>query len=167
MWKLIQGRVVYNTPLGWILPHFRGKSLTRLSFPEQDLETALGSFPQGSLPQREIELLARWLEAYFSQREEKLNLQLEPEGTAFAQGVWQATKKIPFGQTRSYSWVAQSIGRPKAVRAVGGALKRNPLPLVIPCHRVIYAQGGIGGYGGNLEKLLRIKEKLLSWEVSP
>ena len=148
MWKVIQRRVVYNTPLGWILAHFEDSSLTRLSLPQPDLDDAVADFPCGSPPQREIERLERWLEAYF----------------AHCRQVWRQTCQIPPGQTRSYGWVAKGVGKPKAARAVGGALRRNPLPLVIPCHRVISASGGLGGYGGSDRENIRLKASLLAWE---
>ena len=72
--------------------------------------------------------------------------------TAFQWRVLQATLKIPLGETRSYQWVARQIGCPKAVRAVGQALRKNPYPLIIPCHRVIKADGSPGGYGGKYGK---------------
>lgn len=165
MWKIIQRRVVYNTPLGLILAHFQDTSLTRLSLPEQELAPVLAAFPAGSLPKREIELLSAWLEAYFSRQQAQLPLSVAPHGTTFCQKVWRATCQIPFAQTRSYSSLAEAIGLPQGQRAVGGALRRNPLPLVIPCHRVIRADGALGGYGGSMPQRLKIKEKLLAWEV--
>ena len=81
-------------------------------------------------------------------------------GTAFQQAVWRALKTIPCGQTRSYGWVAQKIGRPKASRAVGAACGANPVPMVVPCHRVIAGDGSIGGFGGGLP----MKRQLLQAE---
>ena len=80
--------------------------------------------------------------------------------TPFQQAVWQATQDIPYGETRSYGWVAQQIGRPRAARAVGQALGANPTPIIVPCHRVIAADGGLGGFGGNLD----MKRRLLALE---
>lgn len=81
--------------------------------------------------------------------------------TEFQWRVLAATLKIPLGETRSYKWIAQKIGRPKAVRAVGQALRKNPYPLIIPCHRVIRADGNLGYYGGKDDPR---KAKLLSME---
>jgi O-6-methylguanine DNA methyltransferase len=81
-------------------------------------------------------------------------------GTEFQQSVWRALRKIPPGQTRSYGEVAQSIGKPNAVRAVGGACGANPIPLLVPCHRVLAAHHQIGGFGGGLDW----KRKLLAHE---
>lgn len=81
--------------------------------------------------------------------------------TTFERKVLAATAKIPIGETRSYQWIAQKIGRPKAARAVGQALKKNPFPLIIPCHRVIHEDGRWGGYAGGGP---REKRKLLELE---
>ncbi|MBU2540397.1 MAG: MGMT family protein [Candidatus Omnitrophica bacterium] len=83
--------------------------------------------------------------------------------TEFSKGVLRATYKIPLGQTRSYQWVASKIGRPKACRAVGAALKKNPYPLLIPCHRVVRINGEIGGYSRGIRKkkdLLAIEKEI-------
>jgi O-6-methylguanine DNA methyltransferase len=81
-------------------------------------------------------------------------------GTAFDRKVWNVLLSIPYGQTRSYAWVAKRIGRPRAFRAVGRSCGRNPIPIVVPCHRVISKSGGLGGYTGGLQ----FKERLLSLE---
>jgi len=85
---------------------------------------------------------------------------LDAAGTAFQKSVWREMRKIPFGRTKSYGEVAQAIGKPKAVRAVGGACGANPIPVLVPCHRVLAAHGKIGGFGGGLEW----KRKLLTRE---
>lgn len=84
--------------------------------------------------------------------------------TGFQKKVFRVVAKIPLGQTRSYQWVAKKIGNPKAVRAVGQALKSNPYPLLIPCHRVIHQDGSLGGYCGKAES--NRKRKLLAIEQS-
>jgi O-6-methylguanine DNA methyltransferase len=76
--------------------------------------------------------------------------------TAFDRRVWAAALEIPFGETRSYAWVACRIGRPKAVRAVGNSLNRNPLAPYVPCHRVIASDGSLGGFSGGLKKKKRL-----------
>lgn len=81
-------------------------------------------------------------------------------GTPFQQAVWRALLEIPRGETRSYAWVARRVGRPGAARAVGQAVGANPLPLLVPCHRVVASDGGLGGFGGGLE----MKRALLRWE---
>lgn len=92
------------------------------------------------------------LEEYFAGRRTRFDLPLAPRGTAFQKAVWAALRRIPFGQTASYGDVARAIGKPTASRAIGGANHRNPLAIVIPCHRVIGADGGMTGYGGGLDR---------------
>jgi len=90
------------------------------------------------------------LEAYFEGRLRAFDLPLAPAGTAFQRQVWAALATIPWGQTRSYGELAAAIGRPGSARAVGAANGRNPLPIVVPCHRVIGADGSLTGFGGGL-----------------
>ena len=102
----------------------------------------------------------RQLHAYFAGELENFDLQLAPEGTPFQLEVWRRLCDIPYGQTISYGELASRIGNPKASRAVGLANGSNPIPIVIPCHRVIGSNGKLTGYGGGLP----IKEKLLALE---
>ncbi|PSJ40111.1 cysteine methyltransferase [Zobellella taiwanensis] len=92
------------------------------------------------------------LGAYFDGRLRQFNLPLAPRGTPFQQGVWRALQTIPHGEHRSYKDIALLIGNPAAVRAVGLANGRNPISIIIPCHRVIGASGKLVGYGGGLER---------------
>ena len=94
---------------------------------------------------------AAQLEEYFRGTRRQFDLDLEPTGTPFQLEVLDALANIPYGETRSYGEIAAQIGRPKAVRAVGAANGRNPLPVVLPCHRVIGADGSLTGFGGGLE----------------
>ncbi|MFP5527359.1 methylated-DNA--[protein]-cysteine S-methyltransferase [Peptococcus simiae] len=94
--------------------------------------------------------LNRELEEYFAGQRTRFSLPIKPLGTPFQRQVWQALRDIPYGHTASYQAIAQAIGRPQASRAVGGANHRNPLSIIIPCHRVIRADGSLGGYGGGL-----------------
>jgi methylated-DNA-[protein]-cysteine S-methyltransferase len=87
---------------------------------------------------------------YFAGERRTFDLALAPAGTPFQLGVWRALSEIPFGATRSYADIALRIGSPKAVRAVGAANGRNPLPIVVPCHRVIGSNGSMTGFGGGL-----------------
>ena len=91
------------------------------------------------------------LDAYFAGQLTQFDLLLAPSGTEFQMQVLGALQKIPFGKTCSYKDIAQSINRPKAVRAVGAANARNPIPLIIPCHRVVSANGSLTGFGGGVE----------------
>jgi methylated-DNA-[protein]-cysteine S-methyltransferase len=78
------------------------------------------------------------------------------KATPFQKGVWEMVKTIPYGQTRTYKWVAEKIGNPEAFRAVGQALKKNPLPGIIPCHRVIRSDGKLGGFSKGLKEKARL-----------
>jgi len=102
----------------------------------------------------------RQLNAYFGGELQEFDLLLAPEGTEFQRKVWSALCDIPYGETISYGDLARRIRNPKAVRAVGTANGANPIPIVIPCHRVIGSDGTLTGYGGGLD----IKEKLLGLE---
>ena len=94
---------------------------------------------------------AEQLHAYFAGRRRQFELPLAPQGTEFQRAAWQALAKIPYGETRSYAQQAAGLGRPAATRAVGAANGRNPLPIVLPCHRVIGANGALTGFGGGIE----------------
>jgi methylated-DNA-[protein]-cysteine S-methyltransferase len=108
-----------------------------------------------------IRTCARQLRQYAAGKRVRWTVPLDlSAGTAFQQAVWRALKTIPRGQTRSYGWVARKIGRPGASRAVGAACGANPVPVVVPCHRVIAGDGSIGGFGGGLF----MKRRLLALE---
>ena len=102
----------------------------------------------------------RELGEYFSGTRRGFDLPLAPQGTDFQRRVWRALQDIPYGQTRSYAQLAAAVGAPRACRAVGGANGRNPLPILIPCHRVIAADGRLAGFSAGLER----KEALLELE---
>jgi methylated-DNA-[protein]-cysteine S-methyltransferase len=104
---------------------------------------------------------ARQLQDYLAGKLRKFDLPLTPAGTEFMQRVWESLRTIPYGETRSYQEIAQDVGSRKAARAVGLACNRNPIPIFIPCHRVIGAGGKLTGYRGGLE----IKSKLLALEA--
>ncbi|HEB76473.1 MAG TPA: methylated-DNA--[protein]-cysteine S-methyltransferase [Nitrospirae bacterium] len=108
--------------------------------------------------------LPAWVEAqfreYFEGRRRRFDIQIALSGTEFDKKVWLALNEIPYGETRTYKWLAERLGIPRGVRAVGRALGRNPLPIVLPCHRVIQSDGGLGGYSSGIE----IKRRLLDLE---
>ncbi|QPJ63245.1 MAG: methylated-DNA--[protein]-cysteine S-methyltransferase [Candidatus Nitronauta litoralis] len=112
------------------------------------------SYPE--IPQEnpvKLETVIRQLEEYFAGKRQKFTCKLDlNQGTDFQQKVWKALQSIPHGDTRSYAWIAEAIGQPKAVRAVGGANGKNPIPIIVPCHRIIRKDGSIGGYTGGLNK---------------
>lgn len=110
-------------------------------------------------PETFAEVIAQ-LEEYFAGTRQDFTLKLDPHGTSFQRAVWAALETIPYGETIAYAELARRIGKPKAMRAVGAANGQNPLPIVIPCHRVIGSDGSLTGYGGGLP----IKRALLDLE---
>jgi O-6-methylguanine DNA methyltransferase len=102
--------------------------------------------------------LRRQLAEYFAGERREFALRLAPEGTPFERSVWDELLAIPFGETRSYGEIARAIGRPEASRAVGRANGANPIPIVVPCHRVIGANGSLTGFGGGLAAKARLLE---------
>jgi methylated-DNA-[protein]-cysteine S-methyltransferase len=105
--------------------------------------------------------LRRELEEYFAGTRREFELELAPAGTPFQLEVWRALRAIPYGETASYGEIAATVGQPGAARAVGGANNRNPIAIVVPCHRVIGASGSLTGYGGGLPR----KQQLLALEA--
>jgi methylated-DNA-[protein]-cysteine S-methyltransferase len=103
----------------------------------------------------------RQLSEYFAGKRMSFDLPLEPDGTAFQKKVWQALREIPFGRTKSYLDLAKTVGSPRASRAVGAANGKNPLSIIVPCHRVVGADGALTGFAGGLE----IKAALLALEA--
>jgi methylated-DNA-[protein]-cysteine S-methyltransferase len=104
----------------------------------------------------------RQLKEYFAGRRQEFELDIAPRGTPFQKEVWKELRKIPYGKTASYQAIAERLGRPKACRAVGMANGRNPLPIIIPCHRIIGKDGSLTGFGGGLT----VKQRLLDLERS-
>jgi len=107
----------------------------------------------------------RQLREYFAGRRQEFDLPLAPKGTEFQRKVWRKLQEIPYGETISYGELAKRVGNPKASRAVGSANGKNRIPIVIPCHRVIAGDGGLGGFGGGLttkEKLLALETRVIS-----
>ena len=108
--------------------------------------------------------ISRQLEAYFAGELKAFEVKLAPEGTEFQKSVWRALCEIPYGETRTYKEIAISVGKPKAYRAVGLANNRNPISIIVPCHRVIGTNGKLTGYASGLdvkEFLLRLEENNL------
>lgn len=146
----------YDTEIGRVGIADNGAAITNVYFNENEVK--------GPVEKKETYLIkqaAQQLNEYFSGKRKEFNLPFSLEGTDFQQAVWKALQEIPFGETRSYGEVAKSIGNPKAARAVGMANNKNPIPIFIPCHRVIGANGKLVGYGGGLN----IKEHLLKIEI--
>lgn len=139
-----------NSPVGELLLSGDGQALTLLAMHEQKH----GSQPQDDWQRDDGAFGAarEQLAAYFAGELHTFDLPLAPSGTEFQRKVWQALLDIPFGRTESYGALARRIGAPKASRAVGLANGRNPIAVIIPCHRVIGANGSLTGYGGGIER---------------
>ena len=143
---------IYDSPLGSIYIIFTSEGIKRICFTKEKFER--------KYRRKKNEEARKQLQEYFYGERKKFSLPLCLDGTPFQKKVWEALKKIPYGETRPYQWVAREIRKPKANRAVGNAIGANPIPIVIPCHRVIKKSGEIGGYSGGEG----IKEKLLEHE---
>ena len=149
---------IIDTPLGPLLLAGDGDVLRLIGFPQGKGRIEPGAdwthTPDG------FETARRQLEEYFAGRRRQFDLALDPSGTPFQREVLAELKRIPYGETRTYADIAQAVGRPRAVRAVGAANGRNPLPIVIPCHRVVGSDGSLTGFGGGLDAkryLLRLE----------
>ena len=149
----------YQTPLGLIRICETGGFLTRVNFVEQTLvskKQQSESKPFGSL----LKDACRQLDEYFEGKRKKFDLALKPNGTFFQRIAWESLLLIPYGETKNYLQQAESVGNPKAIRAIGQANSKNPISIFIPCHRVIGKNGSMTGYAGGLER----KTKLLGLE---
>ncbi len=118
--------------------------------------------PDSEAPTPLLSLAGRQIGEYFNGSRLDFDLPIRPAGTAFQLRVWDALRRVPYGSTASYSDIARMIGAPSAARAVGNANNKNPIALIIPCHRIIHADGSLGGYGGGEH----IKEYLLAHETA-
>jgi len=149
-----------ETPIGTLLIAGDDTAVHRITFPQRG--RAAKPEPEWQESQQGIigEAVRQLIE-YFSGKRADFDLPLAPEGTAFQRNVWRQLQEIPYGQTISYGELARRVGNPKASRAVGSANGANPLPIVIPCHRVIAGDGTLGGFGGGLPT----KQTLLALEL--
>jgi AraC family transcriptional regulator of adaptative response/methylated-DNA-[protein]-cysteine methyltransferase len=145
---------VYDTALGQFTVVCRGETAVAVRF---GAHIVSGETEQRS---RYTDRVAEQIEDYIAGRRKQFTIPLAPAGTEFQMRVWEELIKIPYGETRSYKDIAQAIGQPGASRAVGMANNKNPLPLLIPCHRVIGANGKLSGYAGGVE----LKQRLLELE---
>lgn len=149
---------IMNTPYGKILLEAENDQLTGCRF--------IFDFQTTNINQENpfLQNAKKQLKEYFLGKRKNFDIKLAPAGTAFQQSVWQALQKIPYGQTRSYKDIAEEINNSKAVRAVGMANNKNPIAIIIPCHRVIGSNGNLVGYAGGLnlkQKLLELEKKHL------
>ena len=158
------------TPIGRLLLARDNRGLRRISFPgERQFSGVAADWERAEEPFRDA--IAQ-LDLYFAGQLRRFDLDIAPEGTPFQRDVWAALVEIPYGRTVSYSELARRVGRPAATRAVGAANGRNPLPIVVPCHRVVGADGSLTGFGGGLaikRRLLDLEAGLIRdlWDGSP
>ncbi len=136
------------TPIGRLLLVGTPAALRRIRLPGERPHSA--PLPEWTYDPKPLRDASRQIEEYFAGRRRSFDLALDPQGTDFQRSVWRALMEIPYGHTISYAELARRIGRPGAFRAVGLANGANPIPIVIPCHRVIGADGSLTGYGGGL-----------------
>lgn len=146
------------SPIGPLILVSSERGFCRLVLPGEGQEALLDWIEdkcnENTLVERNLKAhqqVVEQLGAYFAGELREFDLALDLMGTPFQLQVWQELQKIPYGQTRTYQEVASNIGNPRAVRAVGQANNRNPIPVIIPCHRVIGKSGALVGYGGGLE----------------
>lgn len=157
---------IFKTEHGWIGIAGSNEGICRTTFPEKSYTHAFHALDldenfQKRSSDRFTDLIISF-ENYYRGLPVEFKIKLDLCGlTDFQKSVYQITKTIPYGETRSYGWIAERIGNPKASRAVGQALGRNPMPIVIPCHRVLTTRGGLGGFRGGLA----LKKYLLKLEV--
>lgn len=149
-----------ETPVGTLLIAGDESAIYHIEFPKR----GKASRPQPDWIEAERGAVAqavRQLREYFAGKRTEFDLPLAPRGTDFQRNVWRRLQEIPYGETISYGELARRVGNPKASRAVGAANGSNPIPIVIPCHRVIGANGKLTGFGGGLP----VKETLLGLEA--
>jgi methylated-DNA-[protein]-cysteine S-methyltransferase len=147
-----------KSPVGRLLLVANEKGLQFIGFPEGKMVRR--PEPGWQADPARFSKAIRQLDAYFAGRLREFDLELAPQGTPFQLAVWRQLQAVPYGTTVSYGEIARRIGNADAVRAVGAANGRNPLPIVVPCHRVIGSDGRLTGYGGGLH----VKEALLALE---
>jgi methylated-DNA-[protein]-cysteine S-methyltransferase len=159
---------MFETAAGWVGILDSGAGLRRATLPQLSRRAAYVSLGDGlkdarETPERFAGLMERY-QGYFNGQRVYFPDALDLNGaTSFQRAVWQAARGISYGQTRSYAWVAERVGNPKALRAAGQALAVNPLPIIVPCHRVLSADGKLGGFSGGLQ----MKRLLLKLEANP
>jgi methylated-DNA-[protein]-cysteine S-methyltransferase len=150
----------YFSPIGNVYCVFAGPFLVELAILERPLNAA--GLSESAPPLNNS--FKSELDAYFAGRQKLFRQKIKfIEGTAFEHKVWRALSGIPYGETRSYRWISERAGSPKAMRAAGQALKNNPLPIILPCHRIIASDGSPGGYSAGVavkQWLLRHEKKV-------
>ncbi|HHW58351.1 MAG TPA: methylated-DNA--[protein]-cysteine S-methyltransferase [Clostridia bacterium] len=145
----------FLSPIGTLTIFSSGEGICRIDFENKN---SLEGFEEGNNVY--IEECIHQLDLYFKRKLKEFDLKLDLQGTDFQKAVWREISKIPYGKVKTYEEIAKLIDKPKAGRAVGQALNKNPIPIIIPCHRVIGKDGNLTGFGGGIE----IKKFLLSLE---
>jgi len=148
----------FDTPIGELLLAGEDGALSMIGFPKGSMRR--DPEPDWIYNEKPLAKARRQLQEYFDGERKTFDLPLQLNGTEFQVSVLEALQKIPYGETVSYGEIAKRIGRPKAMRAVGAANGRNPIPIVVPCHRVIGSSGDMTGFGGGIdtkEALLRLE----------
>jgi len=160
--------VTFSTNMGWVGILGSAKGLLCITLPQRSAREAQRQLLKSKIhnatwaPHLFDDIIQRF-GLYFSGHRVIFPDELDFSGaTPFQRQVWEETRLIPYGETRSYAWVARQVGKPKAARGIGQAMASNPLPIIIPCHRVIASDGKLGGFGGGLE----MKRQLLALEVA-
>jgi methylated-DNA-[protein]-cysteine S-methyltransferase len=159
----------YDSPLGPLLLLADDTGLTGI-YMEPHRHGPDGVDPSWLRDDERFAEVCAQLEAYFAGELRTFDLSINAAGTPFQHEVWAALRTIPYGETRSYGEIAEQLGRPGAARAVGLANGRNPLSVVVPCHRVIGASGSLTGYGGGIERkrlLLDLEARVSSYQLQP
>lgn len=151
----------FNSPIGQLTISTNGTHITSLHIEGDRHFTAIPKDWQKDPTEPLLVQATNELAEYFAGKCRQFSLPLTAQGTTFQQTVWAALAEIPFGATTTYGQIAKKIGRPKAVRAVGSAVGRNPIGLVVPCHRVVGSGGQLGGFAAGLER----KQQLLQVEA--
>jgi methylated-DNA-[protein]-cysteine S-methyltransferase len=154
--KIEMKYTVFETSHGWIGCLSSGIGLRKATLPQTSPQLAIDALDnevgQAAWSPGTFSGIVSFYKDYFNRQSPDFLYPLDFDGaTLFQRKVWEITQSIPYGETRSYSWVANEIGKPDAVRAVGQALGKNPVPIIVPCHRVIASDGGLRGFGGGIE----------------
>ena len=156
--RSIEDYCYYQSPIGLIGIVETEGFLTRAKFVEQNPKSKHFQ-PNGiSNSSTLLEDACRQLDEYFEGKRQKFDLALKTHGTDFQRAAWESLLRIPYGETKSYLQQAESISNPRAIRAIGQANSRNPIPIIIPCHRVIGKNGSLTGYSGGLDRKTRLLE---------
>ncbi len=161
---------IFHTRIGWIGVAYSERGIVSLHLPRDSRSEALANlqreFADAPVVDQAPDEIAREMIEYAEGQRRKFDLKLDWSVLKpFQRAVLEAANTIPFGETRTYGWIAKQIGMPKASRAVGRALATNPIPIILPCHRVLGSDGGLHGYGGGLPmkaKLLRLEGATLN-----